>query len=122
MATVPTDIQGARLAAVLKAPRLESAFDVAGVEPVAVNGATGRGVGHERDEARAVRSGGRTSTRDVRRTGQLLHERQQRCRCDSKHGVGLYQNRDYTFKICELLHNTGMQWRTSLCALFEHHC
>src|SRR4051794_17051074 len=47
MAAVPSDVQGARLGAVLEASGLESAFDIAGVEPVAVDRTTGCGVRYE---------------------------------------------------------------------------
>jgi len=47
VAAVPPDVQGARLGAVLEAPGFQSAFDIAGVEPVAVDRTTGRGVRYE---------------------------------------------------------------------------
>src|SRR6185369_10889758 len=58
VATVPSDVEGARLGAVLEAARLERAFDVAGIEPVAVNRTTGCGVRNEGHQARAVRAVG----------------------------------------------------------------
>ena len=85
---VPADIEGAGLGPVLEASRLQSAFDVAGVEPAAVDRAPGRGVTHEGDQARAVGSSCGVSARDVGRSRQLLHERQQRCGSDSKHDDG----------------------------------
>ena len=75
VATVPSDVECARLGAVLEASRLESALDIAGIEPVAIDRTTGRGVGYEGHQARAVRAGGRISTGDIGRTGQLLDKR-----------------------------------------------
>ena len=60
-------VQGARLGAVNEAPGLQSAFDIAGVESIAVDRATGCGVGHEGNQPRTVRASGRVPTGDVRR-------------------------------------------------------
>ena len=74
VATVPTDDQGVGGGSVSEASRQQGAFFIACVEPVTPNGPVGRRVGDPGRKSRAIRPGGRISTRNIGRPGDLIDE------------------------------------------------
>jgi hypothetical protein len=84
VATVPADDYGVGGGSILEAARQQCTLFVSGIETTPKNGPISRCIRNPRRKPRTIGTGGRISTRNIRRSGDLTDQRHQ-C-CNNDHG------------------------------------